>query len=57
VLLREDPGHPLSALVFGPPAHLLVPNPTPSSLPRLEEPAEACPEHGRDVDVAAGQGE
>lgn len=55
VTLREDPGDPLSALVFAPLMHLLVRGRNTKALDRLKELAEEHPDVGRDVDVPAGK--
>ena len=55
VVMREDPGDPLSALVFMPLTHLLVRGRNVESLRRLKELAEHRPEFGADIDVAPGR--
>lgn len=55
VVLREDPGDPLTAFFFMPLTHLLVRGRNVESLRRLKELAENRPEYGKDVDVPAGR--
>ncbi len=55
VTLREDPGDPLTALVFNPLTHLLVRGRNIESLDRLKELAERRPDIGRDVTVPPGK--
>ncbi len=55
VVMREDPGDPLTALIFMPLTHLLVRGRNVESLRRLKELAEHRPEYGADVDVPAGR--
>jgi len=57
VVMREDPGDKLSALVFNPLTHLLVRGRNEESLDRLKDLAENRPDIGRDVDVPAGREE
>jgi len=57
VVMREDPGDKLSALVFNPLTHLLVRGRNEESLDRLKDLAENRPDIGRDVDVPAGKEE
>jgi uncharacterized protein YndB with AHSA1/START domain len=54
VVMREDPGDPLTALVFMPLTHLLVRGRNVESLRRLKEIAEHRPEYGAEIDVPAG---
>lgn len=55
VTLREDPGDPLTALVFQPLTHLVVRNRNVESLRRLKELAEERPEYGFETEVPAGR--
>jgi uncharacterized protein YndB with AHSA1/START domain len=55
VIMREDPGDPLTAFVFMPLTHLLVRGRNAESLRRLKELAESRPDIGRDVDVPPGK--
>ena len=57
VVMREDPGDPLSAFVFQPLTHLLVRGRNVEALQRLKGLAEDRPDIGRDVDVPAGKTE
>ncbi len=57
VVMREDPGDRLSALVFNPLTHLLVRGRNEESLDRLKDLAENRPDVGREVDVAPGKEE
>ncbi len=55
VVMREDPGDPLTALIFMPLTHLLVRGRNVESLRRLKELAERRPEFGAEFDVPAGR--
>ena len=55
VYMREDPGDPLTKLVFMPLTHLLVRGRNEESLDRLKRLAEDRPDIGRLVDVAPGK--
>ncbi|HWT94573.1 MAG TPA: SRPBCC family protein [Solirubrobacteraceae bacterium] len=55
VIMREDPGDPLSAFVFNPLTHLLVRGRNTESLRRLKELCEDRPEYGADVTVPDGK--
>ena len=55
VVLREDPGDRLTALVFNPLTHLLVRGRNVESLERLKGLAEDRPDIGREVDVPTGK--
>ena len=55
VTMREDPGDPLTAIVFQPLTHLLVRGRNVKSLRRLKDLAESHPEIGRKVTVPAGK--
>jgi uncharacterized protein YndB with AHSA1/START domain len=55
VVMREDPGDPITAFVFNPLTHLLVRGRNVESLRRLKELAESRPDIGRDVDVPTGK--
>jgi uncharacterized protein YndB with AHSA1/START domain len=55
VVMREDPGDPLSAVVFNPLTHLLVRGRNAESLRRLQELCEDHPEYGADVTVPDGK--
>jgi uncharacterized protein YndB with AHSA1/START domain len=55
VVMREDPGDPLTAFVFNPLTHLLVRGRNEEGLRRLKELAEQRTDIGRDVDVPPGK--
>lgn len=55
VVMREDPGDRLTALVFNPLAHLLVRGRNEESLARLKGLAEDRPDIGAEVDVPKGK--
>ena len=55
VVMREDPGDPLTAFVFNPLTHLLVRGRNVESLQRLKRLAEQRPDIGRDVSVPSGK--
>jgi uncharacterized protein YndB with AHSA1/START domain len=55
LVLREDPGDALTALLFQPLTHLLVRNRNHTALRRLKELCETRPDYGREVDVPAGK--
>jgi uncharacterized protein YndB with AHSA1/START domain len=55
VVMREDPGDPLTAFVFQPLTHLLVRGRNVESLQRLKGLAEDRPDIGRDVTVPKGK--
>ena len=57
VVMREDPGDPLSAFVFQPITHLLVRGRNVEALQRLKGLAEDRPDIGRDVEVPPGKTE
>ena len=57
VVMREDPGDPMTALVFQPITHLLVRGRNVEALQRLKGLAEDRPDIGRDVDVPPGKAE
>ena len=55
VVMREDPGDPLTAFFFQPITHLLMRGRNKEALDRLKELAEERPEIGRKVSVPPGK--
>ncbi len=55
VVMREDPGDPLTAFVFNPLMHLFVRGRNAEGLQRLKRLAEERPDIGRDVAVPPGK--
>src|SRR3712207_4913300 len=55
VVMREDPGDPLTAIIYNPLVHLLMRGRNVESLKRLKRLAEQRPDIGREVEVPPGK--